>query len=305
MAVYNKAKSRMGGSVMLANYEHRAFDKGSHLWIEKYSGLRNIPHWHFESELIACLAGRATVMLEGQYYELTPEYCVFCNSESIHNIVSDRDSLLLVAQLEKPAGHELPEYRFKAPLFRDRYLVKERMQRIYREYQTKPRFYAEMVNAVATELMVDILRGEELTEKRGDDSFSVLRYKELLSEIGRHYNTLSFKDAAAFMNMSEAYFSRFFKRVSGMTFSRYLNVVRVSRAIDLLGSSPDLSVGDLLAETGFNTIRNFNRVFKSVTGYAPRQLPANYILHIRSLTTEVSFFDPTLDTSEAMSGETT
>lgn len=287
---------------MLANYEHRSFDKGSHIWIEKYSGLHNIPHWHFESELIACLAGRASVMLEGNFYELTPDYCVFCSSESIHNIVGERDSLLLVAQFEKPAGHDLPEYRLKAPLFRDRYHVKERMQQIYREYQAKPRFYAEMINAIATELMVDVLRGEEMTEKRSDDSFSVMRYKELLSEIDRHYSTLSFKDAAAFMNMSEAYFSRFFKRVSGMTFSRYLNVVRVSRAIDLLGSDPNLSVRDLLAETGFNTIRNFNRVFKSVTGYAPKQLPANYILHIRSLTTEVSCFDPTLDTSRALSG---
>lgn len=286
---------------MLANYEHRSFDKGAHIWIEKYLGLCNIPHWHFESELIVCLFGKASVMLEGTLYELTPDYCIFCASESIHNIASGKESLLLVAQFEKPAGQELPDYRLKTPLFRDRYQARERLQHIYRECQEKPPFYAEMVNAVATELMIDVLRGEEMLEARGDDSSSLLRYKELLSEIDLHYSTLSFQDAAAFMNMSQAYFSRFFKRVSGMTFSRYLNVVRVSRAIDLRNADPNLSVRELLAETGFNTIRNFNRVFKSVTGYAPKQLPANYILHIRSLTTEVSFFDPTLDISEALS----
>ena len=288
---------------MLANYEHRSFDKGLHIWIEKYRGLRNIPHWHFESELVVCLAGTACVMLEGNTYELRPGFCVFCSSESIHSIAGSEDSQLIVAQFEAPALRNLPEYRLKTPLFQDRYQVRERMEQIYREYLTKPPFYAEMVNAVMTQLTVDILRCEEVVKWRAGEAVSLLRYKELLSEIDQHCDSLSFSGAAQFMSMSEAYFSRFFKRVSGMTFSQYLNVVRVSRAIDLLSDKPDLPVRELLAETGFNTIRNFNRVFKSVTGYSPKQLPGDYILHIRSLTTKTGFFDPTLESSEVLSDD--
>lgn len=99
------------------------------------------------------------------------------------------------------------------------------------------------------------------------------------------------------MNMSDAYFSRFFKKVSGMTFSQYLNIVRVGRAIDILAVSPDITMASLMTECGFNTLRNFNRVFKSVTGYSPSTLPREYSLDYRSLSTYEDAFDPTMDSS--------
>lgn len=286
---------------MLAKFEHRSFDKSCRIWIEKYCGLRNIPHWHFESELIACFSGTAIVTLDGIFFELRPGFCMLCHSESIHCIAGSEDSVLLVAQFEKsifPGSHEC---RLKAPLFQDHYQAGEQMQQIYREYQAKSPFYTEMVNALMVRLMVEILRGEELQEERIRASNSMLRYKELLFEIDQHFDSLTFQDAAMFMNMSAAYFSRFFKRIAGMTFSRYLNVVRVSKAIDLMAEDPDRSISELAAEAGFNTIRNFNRVFKEITGYSPKQLPGNFILHIRSLSTDIDSFDPTLSSSEPLS----
>lgn len=270
---------------MLANFEHRVFEKGLHICVKKFLNLHKGPHWHFETELIVCTSGRATVILEGQVYELTPDYCLFCYGESIHSIVSDENSEIFIAQFEKNPDHDSPEYRFKSPLFRDRYNVKERISRIYDEYGNKGVFYIEMINAITTELMVDIIRSEEMVRKDSDHFYAVVRYKKLLSEIDRHYDTLTFQDAVSFMNMSDAYFSRSFKIMTGMTFSRYMNIIRVSHAVDLIKSNPDMSYSDLLSETGFNTIRNFNRVFKSITGYSPRQLPLNYELHIRSLAT--------------------
>ena len=111
------------------------------------------------------------------------------------------------------------------------------------------------------------------------------------------HNEYSFEDAASFMNMSEAYFSRYFKRMTGLTFSRYMNVLRVDRAIELLGQLEDITMADLMARCGFNTLRNFNRVFKEITGYPPKHLPANFSLNRRAFVNEETGFDPTLDTS--------
>ena len=97
--------------------------------------------------------------------------------------------------------------------------------------------------------------------------------------------------------MSEAYFSRFFKRISGMTFSMYLNHIRVNRAIDLINNT-DLSMTEIAMTCGFETIRNFNRVFRQITGYAPRELPDGYVLNLRSNSGNASDFDPTIKTSE-------
>ena len=43
------------------------------------------------------------------------------------------------------------------------------------------------------------------------------------------YDSLTFQNAAAFMNVSKPIFPAIFKQQSGMTFSQYLNVVRVER----------------------------------------------------------------------------
>ena len=107
----------------------------------------------------------------------------------------------------------------------------------------------------------------------------------------------TFEEAADFMHMSPAYFSRYFKKMTGLTFSSYLNVLRVDRAVELLAGGEDITMADLMARCGFNTLRNFNRVFKAVTGYAPTSLPAGFSLDRRVLLSQGSTFDPTLDTS--------
>ena len=283
---------------MLAKYERRSFDDGLKVWIEKYRALHNIPHWHFENELIGCLAGTASVMLDGVFYSLNAGMCFYCHGESAHCIVGSPDSLLLVAQVEPSVVPGLAERRLARPMFPDLYRVRARMEEIYREYQEKGPFYADKVNAMMALLLVDVFRSEPMSTTEYKEANTLTRYKQLLAEIDRRFDELTFPDAADYMNMSEAYFSRYFKRMSGMTFSRYLNVVRVGKAIDFLGEAPGQSVAELMTRCGFNTLRNFNRVFKSVTGYSPSQLPQNYILHIRSLSTETGFFDPTLDSSE-------
>ena len=99
--------------------------------------------------------------------------------------------------------------------------------------------------------------------------------------------------------MSDAYFSRFFKKISGMTFSQYLNHIRVNKAIDLIRSG-EQSMTEISRLCGFDTIRNFNRVFRQITGYSPRELPDGYTLNLRSNSNNNQQFDPTITTSVLM-----
>jgi AraC-like DNA-binding protein len=94
-----------------------------------------------------------------------------------------------------------------------------------------------------------------------------------------------------------SYLSRYFKKMSGMTFSQYLNTVKIEKAVRILSSERSISITDLMMKCGFNTIRNFNRTFKEITGYSPKKLPGSFSLNIRSLPTVQDTFDPTLDNS--------
>ena len=166
---------------------------------------------------------------------------------------------------------------------------------IYTELKDKKPYYAPKVNAMAAELTVDVLRLCGAKEGRKEYTAGE-RFKNLLGEMEDNYSDMGFSSAALYMNMSEAYFSRYFKKMTGCTFTQYLNLLRISKAVALLHRNRDITTVELTSECGFNTIRNFNRVFREITGYSPSALPADYILDMRSYSQAVDY-DPTSDKS--------
>ena len=173
--------------------------------------------------------------------------------------------------------------------------------RILSLYSKKPMDFggARLEGEGREQLIAGIFSVLEIQESAVSTSEATERYKKLLYDIDEHAEDYSFSRAVEYMNMSEAYFSRFFKRVSGMTFSMYLNHIRVNKALDLLRDR-NMTMTEIAMHCGFDTIRNFNRVFKQITGYAPRELPDGYILNLRSNSGNDSDFDPTITTSELM-----
>ena len=130
---------------------------------------------------------------------------------------------------------------------------------------------------------------------------SISNYKNLLAEIEKDYCYITFSDAASFMGLSEPYFSRFFRKISGMTFSRYLNTVRLEHAIAMLQDpTQKLSVTEVASRCGFDTIRHFNRVFRDITGMTPRELPQNYVPDFKPICRIEDAFNPTLQSSELL-----
>jgi AraC-like DNA-binding protein len=65
-----------------------------------------------------------------------------------------------------------------------------------------------------------------------------------------------------------------------MTFTQYLNTIKIAAAIEKLRKN-EMSITKIALECGFNTIRNFNRVFKKFTGYTPNSLPPDYVFLYR------------------------
>ena len=60
-------------------------------------------------------------------------------------------------------------------------------------------------------------------------------------------------------------FCRYFKKVTGKTFTKFVNEYRVVHATKLLSES-QLSITDVCYDCGFNNFSHFNKVFKEFTG---------------------------------------
>ena len=286
---------------MLAKFEKRAYAGNEHVWVGKYRNLHNISHWHMEHELIACREGSAQVMLDDAMFNITQQQCIFCHSGRVHYISASPDSLLLVCLFnEKMYDPITSPFALENPVFEDRYGILPKLSEIRHELQNQPIFFECRTEAMIGEILVDVFRGEPLRKAQWQFSDVITRYKQLLNHIDLEYEHITYQNAVQFMNMSDAYFSRYFKRQAGMTFSQYLNVVRIEKAVQLLESAPTMKITDVMLRCGFNTIRSFNRVFREVTGFTPTTLPPGYVLNTRSVPTIQGSFDPTLSDAELL-----
>lgn len=286
---------------MLAKFEKRAYAGNEHVWVGKYRNLHNISHWHMEHELIACREGSAQVMLDDTMFNITQQQCIFCHSGCVHYISASPDSLLLVCLFnEKMYDPITSPFALENPVFEDWYGILPKLSEIRHELQNQPIFFECRTEAMIGEILVDVFRGEPLRKAQWQFSDVITRYKQLLNHIDLEYEHITYQNAVQFMNMSDAYFSRYFKRQAGMTFSQYLNVVRIEKAVQLLDSAPTMKITDVMLRCGFNTIRSFNRVFREVTGFTPTTLPPGYVLNTRSVPTIQGSFDPTLSDAELL-----
>jgi len=70
------------------------------------------------------------------------------------------------------------------------------------------------------------------------------------------------------VSMTVPAFCRYFKKVTGKTFTQFVNEYRIVHATKLLAENP-ASITDICFESGFNNFSHFNKLFKKFTGKSP------------------------------------
>jgi AraC-like DNA-binding protein len=82
---------------------------------------------------------------------------------------------------------------------------------------------------------------------------------------------LTVKDLGNQLSLNPRYISQAINAKAGKNFSEYVNVYKVKHACQLLSSREllNLTIIDVMLQSGFNTKSNFNRAFKSETGLTP------------------------------------
>lgn len=77
--------------------------------------------------------------------------------------------------------------------------------------------------------------------------------------------------------LSKDYFSRIFKNITGQNYSKWLNLIRIEKAITLL-SDKDMPLTEVAMLSGFQSIPTFNRVFLAEKGMPPNEYRELYAI---------------------------
>lgn len=146
------------------------------------------------------------------------------------------------------------------------------LRAIEQEFQQKKTDYKLMVKLQVLELLVLIRReyADCFREPLRPVNASYLAQMEhALDYIDRNLTgELQLGKVAKEAAMSPAYFSSLFKKLNGMTLWEYVQSRRIEMAVDRLIST-DKNVTEIAMECGYNSISNFNRSFKTITGQTP------------------------------------
>ncbi len=280
---------------MLGIYEKRKFSDGEKVWLGRYKNLTNVLHWHFEAEIIRIVKGGAKIKIGKFLFDAEKGDCFFCSGEELHYIIGKKDSEIDIAIFdEKLCSEIIGNLSLLSPILPVCVPVKDYFSSIKKELTEKGPFYREAINNKTENLIIDIFRTCNFEKNERKTSFQ----KSLITKINNEYSFITFEDAVSYSGYSASHFSKIFKAFTGMTFSEYLNVIKIENAIILLREN--LTMTSISQKCGFSTIRNFNRVFKKITGYPPLSLPSDFTIDTGLRISGAEFFDPTDEASILM-----
>jgi AraC-like DNA-binding protein len=258
---------------MLGIYEKRRFGVGEKVWLGRYVHLTNVLHWHPEYELIRIVKGKAQIKVADLVFTAKTGDAFLVDSEVPHYILSEPDTETDIMIFDKSICEEILEaYALHSPLLPSTIPLAVILDKIGHEQSEKGLFYREAVEGLVQAMMIRIFR-ESKTVERQKESHA---YHDLIGKISREFATISFEKAAKYCGYSPSHFSKTFKKLAGVSFSEYLNIVKIENAAFLLQENKTIPITAIASKCGFSSVRNFNRVFKDITGYSPRSLPKDF-----------------------------
>ncbi len=104
---------------------------------------------------------------------------------------------------------------------------------------------------------------------------SVSSFIQIIKYLNENFEKdISLQYLAEYFNMNASYISYLIKKETGLTYSKYLNNLRIQKAKDLLKNS-ELSILEISETVGFHDYFYFIKKFKKITGVTPGYFKKN------------------------------
>lgn len=125
----------------------------------------------------------------------------------------------------------------------------------------------EILQELANTADYTLLNASSMSVSAQSSDYS--RIQKINDYVLQHFqHAIHLSDMADLTGLTETSFSRFFKKVTGKTFSTFINEYRIQKASSLLVDTSN-SISDVMHESGFTDPAHFSRTFKRITNHTP------------------------------------
>lgn len=243
-------------------------------------------HWHSAIELIYILNGNGTIMIEGKDYPVVAGEFLVVDSNRMHETRCAKASMMVMIHFSRSSMKnfipELEQYHFhctREDLQKEQlegYLsVCEMLKKLPPLYVMQPTGYKLKSQAIAMEIFFELLNHFAVRDQGAqpvERTVVLERLGEMIEYIERHHTEpISLEQIASHFYLSREYFSRFFKQNMGVTFSRYVNQVRLMHIYQDICNTSD-GILELAEKHGFTNYKLFSKMFQETYGCTPREV---------------------------------
>ena len=225
------------------------------------------PHFHKNFELVYVISGEV-VCTANDKTELvkTNEFVIFLSNE-IHSITPIEDAVYWVGVFSGDFVHSFEKHTKNKKGNKLNFCCEDSILQYLKSNlitEEMPPVYIlkSCLYAVCNEYISQV----KLTE-HNNKTFALMN--TLIDFISENYkNKISLKDASKRLGYNYHYLSKKFNKTFSMSFIEYLNSYRLEKALEML-TETDMNITDIAFESGFQSIRSFNEIFKQRTGTTP------------------------------------
>ena len=239
--------------------------------------------WSENTKMVFMLQGKGWLSMEGaeNAYTVSREDIFVINSFQLHSLVLEKDAMAIVLLLSPSFIYACSPEISTPNINCKSFLYREDMQQVFdllrRDFALSFRAWYKNESEYSVHLrsrvmvLVDNLFRNFLQVNQGIRRESGREgIRTAVDYIHRNYReNITLADLAAHTYLSVSYISRSFQKYLGMTFTTYINRVRVLQATALLGS--DKTVTEIAFESGFSSTSAFIDAFKQYHGMTPGQ----------------------------------
>jgi AraC-like DNA-binding protein/mannose-6-phosphate isomerase-like protein (cupin superfamily) len=247
-------------------------------------------HHHKEVEFIYVRSGVHNIHTLNHKYILNPGDIMVIGSSQLHwsNKQSENDLVYIVLHVDLQPYFDAtmmmyyPHFsEIHQPLealndmFRENDRLREEVAgyilRLHEEIMERNKGYEIAVSIYIRHILLTMLRGDHKDLLKGNITDGAILLRPILEHVDQHLSEkIDMEQVSKLANMSYFYFSKFFKKTMGLTFTEYINRKRIFRAEQLLLTSP-LKITEIAESIGIENMAHFYQMFRRFNGCTPKQ----------------------------------
>lgn len=141
----------------------------------------------------------------------------------------------------------------------------DKLSEINSEYTAAKMFFEQRCSGLMLDVIAELLMAYDGEQKgKGTDTVDAV-----IDYLGRHYSEdISNGSLGERFGYHPNYLNQLFIRYTGKSLYKYLQDLRILKAVDLLQET-DIPVSEVAVSVGFKDLPHFSRYFKQKTGYNP------------------------------------